>query len=70
MFTWRYHRRGSRGCARCSSAGNPDKILLGSDFPFYSAALPIARVLIVTEERRELRRKIFWDNAARLLGIA
>ena len=50
--------------------GNPDRILLGSDWPFYSAALPIARVLIATEERRELRRKIFWDNGAKLLGIA
>ena len=62
--------QGLAGVRTLLERGNPDKILLGSDFPFYSAALPIARVLIVTEERRELRRKIFWDNAARLLGIA
>ena len=62
--------QGLAGVRTLLERGNPDKILLGSDFPFYSAALPIARVLIVTEERRELRRKIFWENAARLLGIA
>lgn len=62
--------QGLAGVRTLVERGDPDRILLGSDWPFYSAALPIARVLIATDARRELRRKIFWDNAARLLGIA
>lgn len=62
--------QGLAGVKTLVAHGNPDRILMGSDWPFYSAALPIARVLIATEERRELRRKFFWDNAAKLLGIA
>lgn len=62
--------QGLAGVRTLVERGDPDRILMGSDWPFYSQALPIARVLIATEARRELRRKIFWDNAAKLLGIA
>lgn len=44
-----------------------DRILFGSDWPFYHPVLPLAKVLVATEGRPELRRKILHDNAARLL---
>lgn len=46
---------------------DPDRILFGSDWPFYHPILPLAKVLIATEGRPELRAKILHDNAARLL---
>ncbi|MFO0565217.1 MAG: amidohydrolase family protein [Polyangiaceae bacterium] len=44
-----------------------DRVLFGSDWPFYHPVLPLAKVLIATEGRPELRGKILHDNAARLL---
>lgn len=49
---------------------NPDRILFGSDWPFYHQALPLAKLLIATEGQEELRRKVLFENASRLLGIA
>lgn len=46
-----------------------DRLLFGSDWPFYHAAVPLAKVLVATEGRPELRRKVLYDNAARLLGL-
>ncbi len=46
-----------------------DRILYGTDFPFYHQALTLARVLICTEGDHELRRLVLHDNAAALLGI-
>jgi predicted TIM-barrel fold metal-dependent hydrolase len=46
-----------------------DRIVFGTDWPFYHHALPLAKVLILTEGRPALRRKILHDNAARLLGL-
>lgn len=44
-----------------------DKLLFGSDWPFYPVILPLAKVLYATEGERELRRKILYENAKRLL---
>jgi hypothetical protein len=46
-----------------------DRILFGSDWPFYSQAMSIAKVLIATEGDRALRARFLHDNAARLLGL-
>lgn len=46
-----------------------DRLLFGSDWPFYHAAIPLAKVLIATEGQPELRRKVLYGNAARLLGL-
>lgn len=43
-----------------------DRLLFGSDWPFYHAAIPLAKVLIATEGRPTLRRRVLHDNAARL----
>lgn len=46
-----------------------DRIVFGTDWPFYHHALPLAKVLVLTEGRPALRRKILHDNAARLLRL-
>jgi predicted TIM-barrel fold metal-dependent hydrolase len=46
-----------------------DRIMLGSDWPFYHQATAVAKVLVATEKRPELRRPVLWDNAARLFGF-
>lgn len=46
-----------------------ERILFGTDWPFYHQSLTLARVLILTEGNEPLRRAILHDNAARLLGL-
>jgi len=46
------------------------RILYGTDWPFYHQAIGLAKVLMATEDRPELRRKVLYDNAARLFGVA
>lgn len=46
-----------------------DRLLYGTDWPFYHQALTLARVLIATEDSPGLRRAILHDNAARLLSL-
>lgn len=48
---------------------DPDRIVYGTDWPFYHHGLALAKVLVATEGRPDLRRKILHDNAARLLGL-
>jgi hypothetical protein len=47
-----------------------DRLLFGSDWPFYHQAIPLAKVLMVTEGAPRTREKILFDNAARLLGLS
>ena len=47
----------------------PDRVLYGTDWPFYHQALTMARVLIATESDRSLRSAALHDNAARLLQL-
>jgi uncharacterized protein len=54
---------------RVIDGADPDRIVYGTDWPFYHHAFTLAKVLIVTEGRPELRRKILHDNAARLLRL-
>ena len=49
---------------------DPSRLVFGSDWPFYSAAMPLAKVLMATEGKNELRRAVLYDNAARLLAGA
>lgn len=46
----------------------PDRVVYGTDWPFYHQALTLARVLIATDGDDALRRAVLHDNAARLLG--
>ncbi len=54
---------------RMVERADPDRVVHGSDWPFYHPAISIAKILIATEGRKELRHKILWANAAALLGI-
>jgi len=48
----------------------PDRVMMGSDWPFYHQATSLAKVLIATEGRSaELRAGVLHDNAARLFGL-
>lgn len=46
----------------------PDRLLFGSDWPFYHLGATLAKVLIVTEDRPEVRHAILRGNAERLLA--
>ncbi len=47
----------------------PGRLMVGSDWPFYHLAIPIAKVLLATERDAKARRAIMYDNAAALLGL-
>jgi len=47
----------------------PDRLLYGTDWPFYHQAITMARVLVLTEGDEPLRRAVLHDNAVRLLGL-
>jgi predicted TIM-barrel fold metal-dependent hydrolase len=47
-----------------------DRVLYGTDWPFYHQALTLARVLIATEGDPALRRSVLHDNAVRLLALS
>jgi uncharacterized protein len=55
---------------RMIATADPDRIVHGSDWPFYHPAISIAKVLIATTSCPEKRHKVLWANAARLLGFA
>jgi predicted TIM-barrel fold metal-dependent hydrolase len=48
---------------------DPDRVVHGSDWPFYHPAMSISKILIATEGRPEIRHKFLWSNAAALLGL-
>lgn len=48
-------------------AGLEDRLLYGSDWPYYTESLPLVKVLTATEGAPETRRKILFDNAQALL---
>lgn len=55
---------------RLAREAPPERVLFGSDWPFYSQAMAMSKVLIATEGDPSARRRILYDNAARLLGLA
>jgi uncharacterized protein len=54
---------------RLVAESDTDRVVHGSDWPFYHPAISVAKVLIATEGRKDIRHKILWENAARLLHI-
>jgi uncharacterized protein len=49
---------------------DPERVVYGSDWPFYHQAIGIAKVLLATVGREHLRAKVLHENARRLLGLA
>ncbi|MFA6249872.1 MAG: amidohydrolase family protein [Candidatus Shapirobacteria bacterium] len=45
---------------------SPDKLLFGSDWPYYPMALPLAKVLLATEGEDEIRKKILFKNVTNI----
>lgn len=56
------------GHRRIFSEVDPDRILFGTDWPFYHQAIGIAKVLLCTEDE-SLRRRVLHDNAVELLEV-
>lgn len=48
----------------------PEKLMFGSDFPFYPLATVLARTLVATEKDNKVRKMIFSENARRFWGFA
>lgn len=46
--------------------GPTDRVVFGTDWPFYHQSIALAKVLIATEGEPELRRRVLHDNSARL----
>jgi predicted TIM-barrel fold metal-dependent hydrolase len=49
--------------------GPTDRMVFGTDWPWYHQAIGLAKVFLATEGNERVRRAILFDNAARLLGI-
>ena len=47
-----------------------ERVMYGSDWPFYHQSIGLAKVLLATEGKPAERRLVLHDNAARLFGIA
>ncbi len=52
---------------RILDAVDHDRILFGTDWPFFPIVLPLAKVLVATGGDAALRHKILYSNAASLL---
>lgn len=48
---------------------DPDRIVYGTDWPWYHQAIGLAKVLMATDGKPELRHKVLFGNAARLLKL-
>lgn len=46
-----------------------DRVMLGSDWPFYHQATALAKVLIATEGDPGLRHQVLYENASRLFDL-
>ncbi|MCA9774047.1 MAG: amidohydrolase family protein, partial [Myxococcales bacterium] len=54
---------------RILAEGPRDRVLFGTDWPFYPQALALAKVFLATEGDAPLRRAVLYENAAKLLGL-
>ncbi|MDJ0849888.1 MAG: amidohydrolase family protein [Myxococcota bacterium] len=62
------HGQGVTQLHEMLEATGGQRMLFGSDWPFYHVAATLAKVLIVTEDREAERHAILRGNAERLLG--
>jgi uncharacterized protein len=47
----------------------PERLMFGSDWPFFAEASLLARLLIATEGDKKVRKMLFSENAARFWGL-
>ncbi len=62
------HGQGLTALRTIVSEADRERLLFGSDWPWYPIAASLAKILIVTERDRKLRSRILRDNAERFLG--
>ena len=62
------HGQGIRQIDELIDKVGPDRLLFGSDWPFYHPVATLAKVLIVTEGRPEVRDAILSNTARKLLA--
>lgn len=58
------------GIRRILAEYDPERIVFGSDWPFYPLAVALARTLVAAQGAPGVLRRLLHDNAARLLGLA
>lgn len=58
-----------RNVTRMVNEADTRRVVHGSDWPFYHPAISVAKALIATEGKPEIRHQILWANAAKLLKI-
>ena len=54
---------------RMIERGPTDRIVYGTDWPWYHQAIGLAKVMLATEGKPDVRHAILYGNAARLLGL-
>ena len=64
------HGQGASALADLIQRVGGERVLFGSDWPFYHLASSLAKVLIVTRDDGALRHAVLRGNAERLLGLA
>jgi predicted TIM-barrel fold metal-dependent hydrolase len=64
------HGQGVTMLGRLLDEVGPERLLFGSDWPFYHLAATLAKVLLVTEGRPDERYALLRGNAVRILGIS
>lgn len=62
--------QGQRAIEHILRNAPPERILNGSDFPFYHQAVSIVKIALATEDDEALRRKVFHENFDRLFPVA
>ena len=58
------------GVTRLLAEAPDDRLLFGTDWPFYHQAMGLAKVFLATEGNDAARRRILHENAERLLGLS
>lgn len=57
------------GVKRILDEAPSDRVLFGTDWPFYHQAIGLAKVFLATKSDEKARRRVLHDNAARLFGL-
>ena len=64
------HGQGVSNIGRVVSEFDTERVVFGSDWPWYPLAAMLVKVLDATQGNRKVRNRILADNARKLLGIS
>ena len=54
---------------RIVAESDTTRVVHGSDWPFYHPAISVSKILIATEGKPDIRHRLLWGNASRLLKL-